>query len=235
MTITLTKPKLLAAVVAIVLLAPATAYAAGTFDDVPSGAFYEASVEWAADKEITTGKTPTTFAPNDAVTRAEAVTFLKRYEDNVVAPRVAAATAGLFGFAEEDSPVITSSLNPTTLGLSVSVTIPEGHTGRIEARFTAESVCTSTGTNRSWCEVDLLLDGTDVRNVNQAFDSTASGTATSDEWQSHATSMVTGVLEAGTYQIGVSVDNEQLALGIADPMSFYLDDMVLTAEVHLAS
>ena len=88
MTITLSKTKLAIAVFVVALLAPATALATHIFDDVDDSKFYADPVEWAFDNGITTGKTATTFAPDDNVTRGESVTFLKRYNDNVVEPAI---------------------------------------------------------------------------------------------------------------------------------------------------
>lgn len=48
------------------------------FADIPSGAYYENAVIWAADKGITGGTSATTFSPNGICTRAQAVTFLWR-------------------------------------------------------------------------------------------------------------------------------------------------------------
>jgi len=48
------------------------------FADVPADSFYAESVKWALDNGITTGTSETTFSPEKAVTRAEAVTFLWR-------------------------------------------------------------------------------------------------------------------------------------------------------------
>lgn len=48
------------------------------FTDVSSDAYYYDAVQWAAKYGITAGKTATTFAPNDACTRAQGVTFLSR-------------------------------------------------------------------------------------------------------------------------------------------------------------
>ncbi|GJM39512.1 MAG: hypothetical protein DHS20C19_28790 [Acidimicrobiales bacterium] len=81
MTIVITKSKLAIAILAAVLVVPATAMATHVFDDVADGKFYAGPVEWAFDNEITTGTSPTTFSPEDDVTRGEAVTFLKRYHD----------------------------------------------------------------------------------------------------------------------------------------------------------
>ena len=49
------------------------------FFDVAVGKFYTDAVTWLACEEITTGKTPTMFAPDDPVTRGEMATFLWRY------------------------------------------------------------------------------------------------------------------------------------------------------------
>ena len=46
--------------------------------DIPSGAYYRSAVIWAAMNGITSGKTASAFAPDDACTRAETVTFLWR-------------------------------------------------------------------------------------------------------------------------------------------------------------
>lgn len=92
MTFTIRKIHLAIAILAVAVLAPATAFATHVFDDVPDAAFYADAVEWAADKNITQGTTPTTFDPEAPVTRGQMVTFLKRYDDNVTQPAAAAAT-----------------------------------------------------------------------------------------------------------------------------------------------
>lgn len=48
------------------------------FDDVETGRFFEVPVKWMVENEITTGTTPTTFAPDEDLTRAQFVTFLWR-------------------------------------------------------------------------------------------------------------------------------------------------------------
>ena len=48
------------------------------FTDVIEGKFYYNPVMWAVENGITTGKTATTFGPNDTCTRAQFVTFLWR-------------------------------------------------------------------------------------------------------------------------------------------------------------
>lgn len=48
------------------------------FTDVAAGSHYEKAILWAVEQGITNGTTATTFAPNDACTRAQTVTFLWR-------------------------------------------------------------------------------------------------------------------------------------------------------------
>ena len=50
----------------------------GVFVDVPEGSYYEAAVNWAVEKGITTGTDATHFSPDGICTRAQAVTFLWR-------------------------------------------------------------------------------------------------------------------------------------------------------------
>ena len=101
MTFTISKSKLAVAIVAAAMLIPSGAMAFHVFDDVPDDKFYADPVEWAFDNGITTGKAPSTFAPDDNVTRGETVTFLKRYEDNIVAPADLALQADINDNADD--------------------------------------------------------------------------------------------------------------------------------------
>ena len=51
---------------------------AAAFTDVAADASYAAAVNWAVAQGVTTGRTETTFAPNDTCTRGNIVTFLYR-------------------------------------------------------------------------------------------------------------------------------------------------------------
>jgi len=73
---------------ALVLLLPSLAVAVSPFVDVVPGKFYETPVNWAFNNHITTGKDATHFDPGGQVTRGETVTFLKRYDDNIVQPAI---------------------------------------------------------------------------------------------------------------------------------------------------
>lgn len=52
------------------------------FVDVASNAYYANAVQWAVEKNVTTGTSTTTFSPNDNCTRAQIVTFLYRDRAN---------------------------------------------------------------------------------------------------------------------------------------------------------
>ncbi|MEZ5244551.1 MAG: PQQ-dependent sugar dehydrogenase [Acidimicrobiales bacterium] len=55
-----------------------TASGAAPFQDVVTPSFYEAAVDWLWSEGLTTGRTPTAYAPNGSLTRAEFATFLFR-------------------------------------------------------------------------------------------------------------------------------------------------------------
>lgn len=48
------------------------------FADVPAGRYYSAAIDWARANGITNGTSPTTFSPDDAVTRGQAAALLHR-------------------------------------------------------------------------------------------------------------------------------------------------------------
>ena len=78
--------RLVVAVVGLVGLGASVAFASNTFTDVDEGRYYTDAVQWAADNGVTTGTSATTFSPENAVTRAQNVTFAYRYDQNVVQP-----------------------------------------------------------------------------------------------------------------------------------------------------
>ena len=53
------------------------------FTDVPVGHYADEAIGWAVDQGITAGCGNDEFCPDQPVTRAQIVTFLKRYHDNV--------------------------------------------------------------------------------------------------------------------------------------------------------
>jgi hypothetical protein len=81
-TVTVRRRPLVAIGAAGLLLGSSTAGA--SFSDVPPGAFYADAVAWAVEHGITTGVGGTgQFRPNDATTRGQMVTFLKRLDDKL--------------------------------------------------------------------------------------------------------------------------------------------------------
>ena len=84
---------------AIVVLALTGAAVAGAtvagFTDVDADRFYAGPVQWAKDNHITTGRTPTSFAPDAPVTRGEVVTFLKRFYDRFIVGPAPSPTGGV--------------------------------------------------------------------------------------------------------------------------------------------
>ena len=59
----------------------------GSFSDVPASAYYAKAVAWAVENGITTGTGEGMFSPDAVCTRAQAVTFLWRYENAPAAGR----------------------------------------------------------------------------------------------------------------------------------------------------
>ena len=86
MNITKMKIWIVAAMVVVAAVMPTTAVATHVFADVADDRFYTEPVEWAATTAITTGKSPTSFDPDGAVTRGESLTFLRRYDELIVQP-----------------------------------------------------------------------------------------------------------------------------------------------------
>jgi hypothetical protein len=210
------------------VVAVTTAQATDVFDDVEDDRFYADPVEWAAANAITTGKSPTMFAPLDAVTRGESVTFLKRYDDNITQPALA-DLVGLFASDEDYTVTTVTSSVPADLGLLATVTVPSGRTGVIWAQYSAESACYDGDGLGDWCKVDILIDGVVIDAADQAFDSTDDSTETFESWESHVQTRVTSELPAGTYAITATSASSD------GSSTFRLDDMVLTAEVKLTS
>lgn len=144
-----TKIRIAAAIAVVALAVPAAASA--VFDDVPDGAFYAAPVAWAADNGITTGKTATTFAPDAAVTRGEVVTFLKRYNDNVVDAALAelqaevdaleaTLTNSVASFSGGDSTLDLAGLEVAATAQTISLIAPSNGLVIVNASAIAENV-----------------------------------------------------------------------------------------------
>lgn len=105
------------------------------FTDVKDDAYYAAAVNWAAARKITSGKSATTFAPNDEITRAELVTFLYNAFSNGEKYNVSkehdfddVATSAYYYDA-----VIWAASNGVTAGKTVNTFAPSDNCTRAEA------------------------------------------------------------------------------------------------------
>ena len=143
-----------AAAVALTAAAVALGQGIGTFRDIPDNHYARDSVQWAVQNGITVGcRDGTYFCPERTVNRAESVTFLHRYHNNVVSRvenRVRAlegrtgtpGTPGGSGF-ENQPPSTTTTAPPrkyTTRGNQTTVRSFTLVAGTYDAVFTLEAV-----------------------------------------------------------------------------------------------
>jgi hypothetical protein len=134
---------------------------------------------------------------------------------------------GMFNFSThyqehiQNDATMWTDLPSTTLGL----VIPPGQSGYIRVDFSGESVCSGSPPPDDWCQLRILLDGEELEPAisdDFAFDS--GGT---EGWKSLATSRVSGLLSAGSYEV-------QVQFSVTDnSLTFRLDDYITFAEVHL--
>ncbi|MEM7140980.1 MAG: alpha/beta fold hydrolase, partial [Actinomycetota bacterium] len=102
--------------------------AAAGFGDVGAGTYYTDAVQWMVDNEITTGVSPTCFAPDDPVTRGQAAAFMWRMEES---PAPAQAHAfGDVATAWQQDPVSWMAANGITTGTTSSTYVPDGYLTR---------------------------------------------------------------------------------------------------------
>ena len=71
-------------------------YAIGNFNDVPTGQYYTAYVNWAASEGLVTGFEDGRFAPGENVTRAQLAVLIVRFANFVSVPLGVAANGELF-------------------------------------------------------------------------------------------------------------------------------------------
>ena len=141
---------MVAAAVALTAAAVALAQGTGQFRDVPGNHYARDSVEWAIQNNITYGcGDGTYFCPETYVNRAQSVTFLHRYHNNVIRQlenRIRALESGTVqgtnpntGFGNDTTPTTVPPRTFTTRGTQHQVRSFSLPAGLYEAVFTLEA------------------------------------------------------------------------------------------------
>ena len=139
-----------AAAVALTAAAVALAQGIGQFRDVPDNHYARDAVEWAIQNNITYGcRDGTYFCPERTVNRAESVTFLHRYHNNVIRQlenRIRALESGSVqgsnpntGFGNEPTPTTVPLQQFTTRGTQHQARSFNLPAGTYTAVFTLEA------------------------------------------------------------------------------------------------
>lgn len=181
------------AAAAVVLTAAAVAFAQGfgTFRDVPDGHYARNSVQWAVQNSITFGcGDGTYFCPERTVNRAESVTFLYRYHNNVIRrleSRVRALESGSTptqdsntGFGNQPTPTTVPPRTFTTRGTQHQTRSFNLPAGIYEAVFTLEATKAAAQHNQ---DADTTLEPVTLIQVEYRESS-------SSAWKTHAVDML---------------------------------------------
>lgn len=148
-----------AAAVALTAAAVALGQGIGTFRDIPDNHYARDSVQWAVQNSITVGcRDGTYFCPERTVNRAESVTFLHRYNNNVIRPlenRVRALESGSVrtpdsnaGFGNQPASTTVPLRTYTTRGTQHQARSFNLPAGVYEAVFTLEATKTAATHNQ---------------------------------------------------------------------------------------
>jgi hypothetical protein len=224
-----------------VVLLPSTVFASHTFTDVPDSNIFHDQISWLAGTGITSGCTPTTYCPGNAVTRGQMAKFLQS-NYNIFAGLTSTAHGSNGG---DNGETIDTWLDA---GISTTVTIPPGTQGRIVATISGEMLCNS-GDNtfafiifRPSCKVRLVRGTSTVLNpvdhvAAQSLDA-AEETDLAVDFEGFSFTANTGVtpLGSGTYTIKVQLmadDNDANGDPADDTLVADLADYHLRADVIL--
>ncbi len=110
-------------VLLVVAAVPLPVGAVAGFGDVDAGEFYTAPVQWMLDNEITTGTSPTCFAPGDPVTRGQAAAFMWRMEGSPTGSPAHPYTDVVASWQQD--PVSWMAASQITTGTSATTFAPE--------------------------------------------------------------------------------------------------------------
>ncbi len=169
MTFTITRFRLAIFVLVVALISPATVLATHVFDDVPDNAFYTDAVTWANDNGITSGYGDGRFGPDDGVTRAQNVTFAKRYHDNL-APAAAQAV--------DKTPIDNGNGLERTHSLQVDA--PADGYLLVTATTVMGEDDTATGTGNQFVEGWIELDGVQPSTLDKRIETIEFGGVVQD-------------------------------------------------------
>ena len=97
----------------------------GVFVDVPEGSYYEEAVDWAVEKDITTGTGNNYFTPDGICTRAQAVTFLWRVAGSPTPKTEAMVFEDVLDGSYYYEAVLWAVENGITVGTSATTFSPE--------------------------------------------------------------------------------------------------------------
>ena len=136
------------------------------FRDVPAGAYYDGSVSFLSDRGITTGTAPSTYAPNEVVTRAQMATFLWRFslEPTTATPLpftdVASGTYYHDAVRWLAAEGITTGVTPTRFDPRGAVS--RGQMATFLWRLADEPAVGELGTNRVDLETTIVTEAADL-------------------------------------------------------------------------
>ncbi len=178
------------AAVALTASAVAVGQGIGTFRDVPNDHYARDAVQWAVLNGITVGcGDGTYFCPETYVNRAQSVTFLHRYHNNVIRPlenRVRALEGGSVGtpanpntgFENQPTPTTTPPRTFTTRGTQHQTRSFNLPAGVYEAVFTLEATKAAADHNQ-----DADTDAEPVTLIQVEYRENSSSA-----WKTHAVS-----------------------------------------------
>ena len=204
-----------AAAVALTAAAVALAQGIGQFRDVPDNHYARDAVEWAVQNNITYGcRDGNYFCPERTVNRSESVTFLYRYQNNVVRPlenRVRALEGGSVqtpdsntGFGNEPTPTTVPLRTFTTRGTQHQARSFNLPAGVYEAVFTLEATKAATLHNQ-----DTDADTEPVTLIQVEYRENSSSA-----WKTYAVSDLK--LEGGTLPAAAALFQQAPATGTVD-------------------
>ncbi|MDE0655624.1 MAG: S-layer homology domain-containing protein [Acidimicrobiaceae bacterium] len=207
-----------AAAVALTAAAVALAQGIGQFRDVPANHYAGDAVEWAVQNRITFGCLDGTyFCPETAVNRAQSVTFLYRYQNNVIRPlenRVRALEGGFVqtpdqnaGFGNQPTPTTVPLRQFTTRGTQHQARSFNLPAGVYEAVFTLEATKAATAHNQ---DTDADLEQVTLIQVEYREGS-------SSAWKTYAVSTLNlGGTGGGTLPTAAALFQQAPATGTVD-------------------